>query len=146
MSPGSWIAIIEKLIETCKDGENGYREAAQHVKNAALKRFMEEQSETRGRFARELKDELSRMPGARSEGSAAGAAHRTLIGLQALLGGSDRALMNSVRQGERSALDSYETALKAALPPQLENIVRRQAGSIREACDKAISWREDQVA
>jgi uncharacterized protein (TIGR02284 family) len=146
MSRRSWIGTVEKLIETCKDGESGYREAAGHVKNRALKRFLEEQSKTRGRFAQELKDELARISGEHSEGSTAAAAHRTLIGLQALLGGSDRALMNSVQQGERSALDAYQAALKTPLPPQLENIVRRQAESIRQAYEKAMKWKEDQVA
>lgn len=146
MGGSDWIGTIEKLIETCKDGENGYREAAEHVRNPVLKQFLEEQSATRGRFAKELKDELSRISNAHSEGSTAGAVHRTLIGLQALIGGSDRTLMNSVRQGEQSAMEAYDAALAAALPKQLENIVRRQAASIREACEKAMSWKEDQVA
>ncbi|HEX7284535.1 MAG TPA: PA2169 family four-helix-bundle protein [Candidatus Angelobacter sp.] len=146
MSRGSWIGMMEKLIETCKDGESGYREAAEHVKNPALKRFLEEQSNTRGRFAQELKDELARISDEHSEGSRAAAAHRTLIGLQALLGVSDRALMNSVQQGERIALDAYQAALSGPLPPQLENIVRRQAEGIRQAYEKAMRWKEDQVA
>ncbi len=146
MSGSSWVGTIEKLIETCKDGENGYREAAEHVKSPALKQFLEEQSATRGRFAQELKDELSRISVAHSLGSTAGAVHRTLIGLQALIGGGDRALMNSVRQGERSAMEAYEAAVAAAMPKQFETIVRRQAASIRQAYEKALSWKEDQVA
>jgi uncharacterized protein (TIGR02284 family) len=146
MSRGNWIGTMEKLIETCKDGESGYREAAEHVKDPALKRVLEEQSKARGRFAQELKDELARISDEHSEGSRAGAAHRTLIGLQALLGGGDRAVMNSVQQGEQSALDAYQAALSAPLPPQLENIVQRQAESIRQAYERAMKWKEDQVA
>jgi uncharacterized protein (TIGR02284 family) len=146
MSRDNWIGTMEKLIETCKDGESGYREAAQHGKDPALKRFLEEQSKTRGRFAQELKDELARISDEHSEGSRTAAAHRTLIGLQALLGGGDRAVINSVQQGERSALDAYQAALNMPLPPQLENIVRRQAESIRQAYEKAMKWKEDQVA
>ncbi|HET7871536.1 MAG TPA: DUF2383 domain-containing protein, partial [Terriglobales bacterium] len=76
MAPSNWIGSIERLIETCKDGESGYRQAAQDVRDPELQRFLEEQSNIRARFAQELRDELSRMTGWRSHGSAAGVMHR----------------------------------------------------------------------
>lgn len=146
MSGSSWIGVIEKLIETCKDGEDGYREAATHVRDSVLKLFLEEQSATRGRFARELREEISRLSGVVSEGSMAGAVHRGWIGLQAILGRGDEAILNSVQQGERSALEAYDEALAAALPPQFEHIVRRQAAGIRQAFEKTVSWKADRAA
>src|SRR5437763_6226464 len=48
------IDIVEELIETCRDGEKGYRDAAEHVKSSELKTFFNEQSRERARFASEL--------------------------------------------------------------------------------------------
>jgi len=53
--------VLEKLIETCRDGENGYRDAAEHVKSADLKTLFREKSAERARFATELEGELERM-------------------------------------------------------------------------------------
>ena len=33
MKEGDQTNVIEKLIETCKDGEQGYKDAAQHVQD-----------------------------------------------------------------------------------------------------------------
>ena len=46
------ISVLETLIETCRDGEKGYKDAAEHVKRPDLKAFFAEQSVERGRFAR----------------------------------------------------------------------------------------------
>ena len=34
------VKVIEKLVEVCKDGEKGYRDAAEHVKRSDLKDFV----------------------------------------------------------------------------------------------------------
>lgn len=146
MGRSGWIGTIEKLIETSKDGERGYREAARHARTPELKQFLEEQSEKRGRFAQELRDELSRMVGRQIHGSTAGAMHRALIELQALIGGSERMLMNAVEQGERAALESYRAALEMAMPPQFENMLQRHADCIHRAYEKAMDWQEERAA
>lgn len=146
MSRSSWIATIEKLIETCKDGENGYREAARDARDPDLKQFLEEQSETRARFAQQLRNELSRMIGTQSHGSAAGAMHRRLMALLTSFGGNERMLMSSVEQAERMALESYHAALESPMPPQIENMLRCQAESIRRALEKAMDWRHERAA
>ena len=33
------LSVLEDLIETCKDGQKGYRDAAEHVKRADLKTY-----------------------------------------------------------------------------------------------------------
>jgi uncharacterized protein (TIGR02284 family) len=146
MAPSNWIGSIERLIETCKDGESGYRQAAQDVRDPELQRFLEEQSNIRARFAQELRDELSRMTGWRSHGSAAGVMHRRLMDLLTRFGANERMLMNSVEQAERMALDSYRAALGSPMPPQFENMLRCQAESIRRALQKAMAWREGRAA
>ncbi|HEU0049448.1 MAG TPA: DUF2383 domain-containing protein, partial [Nitrososphaera sp.] len=55
------VSVVEKLIETCKDGQNGYRDAAEHVTRPDLRSFFQEQSLERARFAQELESELPRL-------------------------------------------------------------------------------------
>ena len=44
MDENNAISVLENLIETCKDGQKGYLEAATHVKRADLKAFFNEKS------------------------------------------------------------------------------------------------------
>jgi hypothetical protein len=39
MNENDAISVIEDLIETCKDGQKGYQDAASHVKRSDLKHF-----------------------------------------------------------------------------------------------------------
>ncbi len=55
------IGLVENLIETCRDGEKGYKDAASHVKRTDLKTFFTEQGAQRARFADELQLELSKL-------------------------------------------------------------------------------------
>ena len=41
MDPNIAISVIEDLIETCKDGQKGYQDAAQHVKRSDLKTYFQ---------------------------------------------------------------------------------------------------------
>jgi len=46
--------MINNLIETLKDGEKGFKEAADAVKDAQLKSLFQQYSQQRHRFASEL--------------------------------------------------------------------------------------------
>lgn len=142
------ISVLETLIETCRDGEKGYKDAAEHVKRPDLKAFFAEQSVERGRFARELEAELARLgkPGKKESGSVAGAMHRAWIDTKANLGGGDHTILESVERGEDSAKEAYEKALNASLPSEVQMIVRRQVEGIRRAHDKVKSMRDTLAA
>src|SRR5215217_4591780 len=49
--------IIDNLIETLKDGQEGFKQAAEAVKDTQLKSLFEEYSLQRSRFAGELQNE-----------------------------------------------------------------------------------------
>ena len=48
------ISTINGLIETLKDGEKGFKEAAEAVKDPQLKSLFQQYSQQRSRFANEL--------------------------------------------------------------------------------------------
>jgi uncharacterized protein (TIGR02284 family) len=142
------VGILDELIETCRDGQNGFREAAQHVKSPELRVFFNEQSTERARFAGELEAEVQRL-GERDpnrKGSVAGALHRAWLDLKANLGGGDQGILNSAEQGEDSAKKAYEKALAEPLPQNLLVIIQRQAQSILAAHDRVRMLRDRQKA
>ena len=56
----SLISTLNNLIETCKDGENGFRTASDGVKNQELKALFLTYSQQRAQFASELQAEVRR--------------------------------------------------------------------------------------
>ncbi|HEY6369227.1 MAG TPA: PA2169 family four-helix-bundle protein [Candidatus Sulfotelmatobacter sp.] len=144
MDENNAISVVENLIETSKDGQKGYQDAAEHVKRSDLKTYFNEQSLERARFAGELETELVRLgkPDKKVSGSASAALHRAWIDTKAALGGGDKTILESVEKGEDNAKDTYNKALTGSLPGNLMEIVRRQAGSVQRAHDKVKTLRD----
>jgi len=138
------LSVLEDLIETCKDGQKGYHDAAEHVKRSDLKTFCNEQTLERARFAEELRQELSRLgkPDKKPLGSAAGALHRAWIDTKVALGGGDKTILESLEAGEDRAKDAYQKALAEPLPADVAEIVRKQAVSVQRAHDQVKSLRD----
>ena len=88
------IKILESLVETCRDGQDGYRDAAEHVTDSNLRQFFNQQSLERAGFAAELEEELLKLGEKDPDrtGSAAAGIHRAWIDVKAMLGGGDEAL------------------------------------------------------
>lgn len=138
---------VSKLIETLKDGEEGYRQAAEKIQKPEYKRFFEQQSTERGRFATELQPFLADKDDKdKDSGSVSGALHRTWIDLKGKLGAGDSAILSSVEQGEDNAKHTYEDALKGSPPAELVAIIRRQYASVKNAHDRVKSWRDSEKA
>jgi len=148
MDQNNALSVVEKLIETCKDGEKGYRDAADHVKRADLKTFFLAQSLERSKFAGELQAELPRLGehDKKDSGSVSGAMHRAWIDTKVAVGAGDKSILQSVEQGEDSAKEAYEKALSTSLPANLADIVRRQAASVKNAHDRVRDLRDTALA
>ncbi len=129
---------MQDLIENDRDGQNGYRDAAEHVTDSGIRSFFQEQSLERARFAGEL-EQLIRDFGESDPdrtGSVAGAMHRKWIDAKVALGGGDHTILESVEQGEDAAKRAYEKAINASLPANIKEVVQRQAESVRAAHDR----------
>jgi uncharacterized protein (TIGR02284 family) len=134
---------IEKLIETCRDGQAGYLEAAEHAHNHELRAFFSQQALERAKFAGELENEARHLGEAdpSRKPSMASSLHRAWIDLKHRLGGGDASILESVEVGENIAREHYQDALKAGLPSDLEEIVERQAEGVFGAHDQVRTLR-----
>ncbi|HCC57767.1 MAG TPA: aldehyde dehydrogenase [Solibacterales bacterium] len=135
------ISTLNDLIETCKDGGEGFRTAAEHVSSPITKSLFSEFSSQRSKFASELQVEVTRLGGeAQKSGSISGAAHRGWLDLKsAVTKGDDSAIVAEAERGEDNAKKHYREAVSKDLPTEVRSIVERQARSVQEAHDKVRS-------
>jgi uncharacterized protein (TIGR02284 family) len=127
------VEALEKLIEVCRDGQKGYRDAAEHAKDPQLKQFLSEVSLERAKFAGDLEGEAVRRGKADVDrsGSTLGAIHRGWTDLKASLGGGDDAILSSMETGDGYAKDQYDKCIRDnQLPDDVVGIIRNQAQSI----------------
>lgn len=138
LSTTDFISELNDLIETCKDGENGFREAAQEVKNPALKTLFLDFANERAQYASELQQRVTQLGKApETSGSVAGSLHRRWMDLKAAVTGkSDQAIIEECERGEDIALESYRDALSKDIPSDLKSVIERQYGGVKTAHDK----------
>src|SRR5262247_34875 len=61
------ISVLNNLIETCRRGQNGFRNAAESIQNSEFRRLFNIFSQQRAQFITELQSELHRLGGEASE-------------------------------------------------------------------------------
>ncbi len=143
-STTDFISWLNDLIETCKDGENGFREAADAVGSSTYKSLFNEYARQRSQFASELQNHVTRLGGkAETTGSASAALHRGWIDLKtAITGKDDHAILAECERGEDSAVKNYQKVLAEDLPSDLRSVVDEQYRQIMEAHNRIRSLRD----
>ncbi len=128
---------INGLIEICKDGQEGFRDASENVKHSDLKTLFSGYSLQRSKFAGELQQlviGLGEEPEATS--SIVSAIHRGWIDLKAAFTkGSDHAILVECERGEDYAVSAYRDALAEDLPANIRETVAMQSAAVQSAHD-----------
>jgi len=138
------ISVLNNLIETCKDGELGFKTAAEGLKSAAIKAKFIEYSRQRGEMVRELQNEVRRLGGdPEKSGSMSGSLHRGWVDIKsAITGKDDHAIVAEAERGEDVAKSALEKALKETLPGTAQSVVQQQAAKVRQAHDAVRDLRD----
>jgi uncharacterized protein (TIGR02284 family) len=139
------VSVLNNLIETCKDGEKGFREAAEGLKSADIKAKFLQYSRERAQMAAELQAEVRRLGGDPDKsGSMSAALHRGWMDLKAALTGhDDHAIVSEAERGEDVAKNAYEDALKSAdLSATALPLVQQQAAKVRRVHDEVRDIRD----
>src|SRR3954463_1921449 len=137
--------VLNDLIETLKDGQEGFKQAAEGVNDPKLKSLFRDYSQQRSRFAAALQSEARREGETEPENSssAAGALHRGWINLKsAVTGGDEHTILAECERGEDSAVEQYKKALDNGLTPAAQELVSRQFAEIKAAHDRIKSLRD----
>jgi len=130
--------VLHHLIDLCRDGERGFRAAADHVGDPTLKALFTDLATERRQFADALLPHLQRLGGPPdAEGTSVGALHRRWMALKGLVPGRhDHRIVAEAERGEHAALDAYEQALNGMLPPTVTELLETQREAIAKAVDR----------
>ncbi|MEX0684681.1 MAG: PA2169 family four-helix-bundle protein [Balneolales bacterium] len=145
MDNASIVSIISRLIETCKDGQEGFRTASEDVEDSNLKSLFSSYSLQRSEFAGELQDVLLNMGEKNPEdkSSYTGALHRGWINLKQALAGKERqAILAECERGEKAAVSEYESALQEDLPATVRATVEKQHSEVKTSLNRIRELRE----
>ena len=123
------IDTLNNLLETCRDGEFGFTESAEHTKTPEIKSVFLQRADDCRMAAAELQQLIINMGGEPDEGgSVSGAMHRGWVAVKGTLSGySDINMLEECERAEDVALAQYRKALKQNLPLHAITMVERQA-------------------
>jgi uncharacterized protein (TIGR02284 family) len=128
-------STLNDLIQTLKDGEEGFQAAAEKLKEHNLRSQFETFALQRARFAAELQSEVSQIGGKpETSGSTAGALHRGWMDIKnAVAGNDDHGILAEAERGEDAAVKNYRDALSKDLPSDIRSVIDRQYREILSA-------------
>lgn len=138
-------SVLNSLIETCKDGQEGFRAAAEAVNNIDYKSLFVELSAQRQQFAAELQTLVAAL-GEKPEdsGSISAALHRGWIDLKsAIAEQKPHAILAECERGEDSAVAAYRDALEHTdLPANILQTIENQFMHVQAAHDRVRTLRD----
>lgn len=128
-------SALNELLETAKDGENGFKAAAEKAKEPSLKALFSKYAAQRAGYATELQAAVSKLGGDPAEsGHVTASLHRGWMGLkEALSKNEDTALIDECEAGEDAAMKAYKEAVAKTLPADVQALVQRQYVGVQEA-------------
>ena len=141
--------VLLDLVKVLQDGQKGFADIGEHLKDETLKRYFLAESLKRANFRAELENELHRagMADVKESGSTTGALHRAWGDIKAKLGmGSDHELLATAEQGEDTAKKAYKDALEHDLPLPIRQLLTEQQAHVQNSHDYVKSHRDSKAA
>jgi uncharacterized protein (TIGR02284 family) len=128
-----YVSLLNGLIEICKDGEKGFREAAEDIEIGYYQILFQEYARQRSQFASALQQEVRKLGGDPDrKGTMAGTIHRGWMNLRSSVNQKTNELViRECERGEETALKNYRNALKTDLPDTLKTLIHNQYQTIR---------------
>jgi uncharacterized protein (TIGR02284 family) len=141
-------AVLNDLVETSKDGERGFRKAAEDAHDAQLKSMFVSRAEDCTRGARELQDLVQRLGGKpETGGTVTGALHRGWTDVKsAVAGRDDHSILADCEKGEDVAKKHYHEALDKELPADVRIVVEQQYQGVLLNHDRIRDLRDQYAA
>lgn len=138
------IDILNRLIETSKDGEYGFQSCADHARDLDLKQFFGGRATECAQASTELKQVVVALGGEPDNGgSASGAVHRGWVAIKSTLAGyTDLALLEECERGEDKAVATYRDCLKRELAPDVRALIERQLQGVKQNHDEVRARRD----
>jgi uncharacterized protein (TIGR02284 family) len=138
---------LRAVISTLIDGQKGFADIGEHLKDETLKRYFLAESLKRARFRGDLEEVLHQngVHDVNESGTTAGTIHRVWGDLKAKLGGGDHTLLATAEDGEDAAKEAYADALNQDLPLPVRQTLAEQQAHILTAHDYVRNHRDGAV-
>ena len=135
MDVNDTISRLNGLIETCRNGELGYAEAARLVEDTRLQTILQGYSKERAGFVKALQAEVRKLGGTPAESGTIGAAlHRGWLEFKAVATlGAGGAILAACETGEDSAWTHYKEATDSEISGESRALVDKQWEKVKEA-------------
>ncbi|WP_237886948.1 PA2169 family four-helix-bundle protein [Pseudomonas sp. PGPR40] len=140
------ISVLNDLIETCKDGQEGFKTCAEDLKNPEIKTLFIQRSTDCAAAAAELQATVRSLGGdPETSTSVSGDMHRRWVDVKAMFTGKDdEAVLNEAERGEDHAVKAYKEALEKINENNLvsiRDIVERQYHGVQRNHDQVKALR-----
>ena len=137
-------STLNGLIETCKDGEAGFRISAEELRDPQTRQLFESYANQRANFARDLQGLVVKIGGdAETSGSTAGALHRGWLNIKAAIAGDeDKAILEEAERGEDTAVKNYRDALAKDFPSGIRAAIERQYQDVQQTHNSVRALRD----
>ena len=139
------IDTLNTLIETSRDGDNGFTACAEDAKDAALRAYFTTCA-TRCRESVHTLGELVKLRGGKPEqtGTMLGSFNRAWLNLRAAISSnSDIAVLEECERAEDAAIRSYKAALAKLLPADVRSVIQVQLNGVQENHDRVRMMRDE---
>ena len=139
---------MQKILDICKDGAEGYEKAAEKIEYNDLKTLFLRLSQQRKLFIEQIKDEVLKLGiELNTDGTIKGFFHRAWLGAKATLGTTtNENVIEESMNGEQAAIETYNKVLTdPALPSYLHETLAEQHFFIKTAI-KQLSDTKKEVA
>ena len=137
--------VLKSVINILQDGQKGFADLGEKLKDETLKRYFLAESLKRANFRAELENELHRhgVKDVHEEGTVAGAMHRSWGDLKAkILHTSDHDILDTAEQGEDKAKKTYKDALNQELPLPVRQLLTEQQAHVLASHDYVRNHRD----
>ncbi len=136
------LKTVNDLLQTLRDGVEGYTKAAEGAKNPSLKAMLAELASERKLMVDEMVTLASADP-AEDKPSVTSALHRGWIDLKAALtSGDDHAILSECERGEDHALKACREATAETLPDSVQTVVAGITVKVQAAHDRIKAMRD----
>ena len=145
MEKNEIIDTLNTLIETSRDGDNGFTACAEDAKEASLRAYFTICA-TRCRESVHTLEELVKHYGGLPEpsGSVLGSLNRAWLNLRAAISSnSDLAVLEECERAEDVAKRTYQQALEQSLPIHVRSVVQMQLNGVKENHDRVRTMRDE---
>ena len=121
-------AVLNHLIESCRDAERGFRHAATLVTHWSMRSEFKHAAHLRAQFVIDLLPHAHRLGGAATAGGTAGASmHRHWMDAKSRLSGhDDRSILTEARRGDSVTVLAFKNAVAGELPATVRDLVEQK--------------------